>query len=378
VPPSAPPPTTDQVQAWSVEQVRDWAQAVVGHKHASVLEKQEISGDQLLKVTKEELERCGIPMGPAGKLMDAIKLLSQSAGVCAPRLWRMRCSCDCACCHLAREVDASCVPCQHLHLVVLPLFVTTHPSTFRSVRAFHAASVVVDPRLSFKFAFPSDLGGSGPSSKRLSPAETSDDAVRLLCDNTFLDKSNILHTMLTDFYVSSEGDFRLVPLALVYPRRFAKTTLLGLIDAVFSPLPIIQGEAFDVVKGKVAALRKGPELLAMGMHPVVRLNMISVRTRTDLHDAVTLALVAAELSRDITSPKLGESPAAQLKRGVCALNEQFKTELGKTTRTIVTVDEYDKPFRDEKPDQELLASLKDVYGLGKDSSSGISLLCLAG
>jgi hypothetical protein len=75
------------VKAWSVEQVRDWALSIYGilPEDARALVKQRISGDQLLKVTKEELRSYGVPGGPAGKLMDAIKLLSQPAGGFASR-----------------------------------------------------------------------------------------------------------------------------------------------------------------------------------------------------------------------------------------------------------------------------------------------------
>ena len=71
-------PTADVVRKFTVEDVRQWAVVTVGIdvKHAAKLVAQEIDGEALLEVTKEDLVKFyGMPGGPAMKLMKAINAL---------------------------------------------------------------------------------------------------------------------------------------------------------------------------------------------------------------------------------------------------------------------------------------------------------------
>lgn len=70
------------VSTFSVEQVQKWVENIPGVNlvHARKLAEQEIDGEQLLKLTEEKLDRCGIPMGPAGKIMDALGIVLNSSG----------------------------------------------------------------------------------------------------------------------------------------------------------------------------------------------------------------------------------------------------------------------------------------------------------
>lgn len=67
------------------------------------------------------------------------------------------------------------------------------------------------------------------------------DFVHLLMEDVFIDKSAALYNLLSSWYNMRMGDFRPTPLLMVYPRRFAKTTLLQFIEAVFSPVPRRKG-----------------------------------------------------------------------------------------------------------------------------------------
>ena len=65
----------------TVADVREWAEKTVGldAEDASILAKQKIDGEQLLKVIQLDLERWRMPGGPAGKLVDAVaKIISKS------------------------------------------------------------------------------------------------------------------------------------------------------------------------------------------------------------------------------------------------------------------------------------------------------------
>jgi hypothetical protein len=77
--------TAAQFEQLSAKDVRDWAVNVVGvnKEHAEILLQQELDGDQLLKVTKQELNGTKIPLGAAGKIVDAVLLIKtrqQSSG----------------------------------------------------------------------------------------------------------------------------------------------------------------------------------------------------------------------------------------------------------------------------------------------------------
>ena len=64
----------DALRALTIASVREWAEKTVGldAEDADILVKQKIDGDQLLKVTEEKLMKIGVPLGPAGKLVDAV------------------------------------------------------------------------------------------------------------------------------------------------------------------------------------------------------------------------------------------------------------------------------------------------------------------
>ena len=70
-------PTADVVRKFTVEDVRQWAVVTVGidDEDAKKLVDQEIDGEALLKVTKEDLMQVDIPGGPAIELMEAINAL---------------------------------------------------------------------------------------------------------------------------------------------------------------------------------------------------------------------------------------------------------------------------------------------------------------
>ena len=82
--------TAVDLRSKDVAGAREWAVQSVGllPQHAAILAAQFIDGEQLLKVTKEELVKlCGMPGGPAGKIVDAIAamvspLFASAAGAC--------------------------------------------------------------------------------------------------------------------------------------------------------------------------------------------------------------------------------------------------------------------------------------------------------
>lgn len=57
-----------------------WASTMIDHEDAIKLRKQKVNGSELLDMTDEKLERCGIPVGPANKLAKAIKALKGEKG----------------------------------------------------------------------------------------------------------------------------------------------------------------------------------------------------------------------------------------------------------------------------------------------------------
>jgi hypothetical protein len=202
----------------------------------------------------------------------------------------------------------------------------------------------------------------------------------------FIDKTERLHHLLQFYFDGNIGDFQSKPLALVYCRRFAKSTLLKLIQAVFSPMPKLDSYPFDAIKAKIRACAKGPALLEYGMHPVVLLDMSGAEKVIDLIHLIKAALEDAGLDKGTANNlcpiqsdnKVSGSASSFLRRGVRALNEQFCVETGKSSKTILLIDEFDKPYRNIKPDLELLESCRTVYGLCKDKDSGISLFVVAG
>jgi hypothetical protein len=108
----------------------------------------------------------------------------------------------------------------------------------------------------------------------VNPAEGDASFCDLLENNVFIDKSAILYYLLKQYFGSLTGDFRSVTLHLVYPRRFAKTTLLGFIEALFSPVARLDDDNMETVREKIASLECGKQLLAFRLHPVIALDML--------------------------------------------------------------------------------------------------------
>jgi hypothetical protein len=72
--------TQEALAAFSVADVQTWAADIDGvlPVDVCVLVEQRVDGEQLLKMTKDEFGKAGIPLGPAGKIMDAIERVKSS------------------------------------------------------------------------------------------------------------------------------------------------------------------------------------------------------------------------------------------------------------------------------------------------------------
>jgi hypothetical protein len=72
---------TEDPTKWSIEEVYRWATKIVGLsvKSASILRDNQVDGDVLLTLTKEELLKI-LPLGPATQLPRAIKELKAKIG----------------------------------------------------------------------------------------------------------------------------------------------------------------------------------------------------------------------------------------------------------------------------------------------------------
>ena len=57
------------------------------------------------------------------------------------------------------------------------------------------------------------------------------------------------------------------------------------------------------------------------------------------------------------------TPAYQLREGVLALNEQFQKETGRSTKTILLIDEFDKQHRRADADLPYLTQIHELYSL---------------
>ena len=76
-------PTPKEVRSWGTEGVKQWAMKVDGttEVHANILVAQEIDGAALLDVvTKDDLLKVGVPLGPAGKLLNAVAAIKEAGG----------------------------------------------------------------------------------------------------------------------------------------------------------------------------------------------------------------------------------------------------------------------------------------------------------
>ena len=92
---AAPLLTPDAFRRLNVAEVAKWALTIrdIVSYHANFLVKNEVTGADLLdRVTEEKLERCGMPGGPAGRIMAAVAAI-KIAEVVAPASGDF-CSCD--------------------------------------------------------------------------------------------------------------------------------------------------------------------------------------------------------------------------------------------------------------------------------------------
>lgn len=58
----------------------EWGKTIVDEKSAKILEDQEISGETLLQLSLEELMSAGMKLGPAKKIIAALKKPDPSQG----------------------------------------------------------------------------------------------------------------------------------------------------------------------------------------------------------------------------------------------------------------------------------------------------------
>ena len=82
--------------------------------------------------------------------------------------------------------------------------------------------------------------------------------------DAFIDKSEVVYNFLELIpnFVHEIPESKALPLSIVGPRDLGKTTLLDFIHAVFNP---IVDEGFHEVKAKIHSLKRGKELLDMGL-----------------------------------------------------------------------------------------------------------------
>ena len=71
------------MRGWGVSEVADWVVKILGlaPRHADILVKNEILGADLLdRVTETSLVSVGMPLGPAGRIMSAVRTSSMGTG----------------------------------------------------------------------------------------------------------------------------------------------------------------------------------------------------------------------------------------------------------------------------------------------------------
>ena len=73
-------PTPGELRSWDAEGVKQWAMTVgLDDDDAGILAKQKIDGAALLDVvTEEKLLKVGVPLGPAGKLMNTVAKIKKA------------------------------------------------------------------------------------------------------------------------------------------------------------------------------------------------------------------------------------------------------------------------------------------------------------
>jgi hypothetical protein len=197
----------------------------------------------------------------------------------------------------------------------------------------------------------------------------------LLEDDYFIDKSAALYHLIKDYYDVEKRDFRSVPMRLVYPRGFGKTIMLEFIKDVFSPLPELDNyNRNQEMKTKIASLEKGRELFMFGSHPVILLT--APLFFWQVNTWIARGLERAGLVNLVADQTL--TPREHLLKGVTRLNAKFEEASGVRTNTIVLIDDYDFFFQDKNLDNSVLAAIMDLYLLGKEQDTGISLMVFSG
>ena len=235
-----------------------------------------------------------------------------------------------------------------------------------------------DAVVPYEFRFPSQ--GS-------SPVDTGMSTVDMLLQDVFIDKSEVVHNFLQlipNFMKKIPGhkDSSL-PLSIVGPRGLGKTTLLDFIDAVFNP---IKDDRFHEVKAKISSLKRGKELLGMGLRPVVRLDMRGVSSVCRLNEHIAESLEAAGLETTEHLFRNNDAPEYLLERGLHELQNAFgrqtlgEDDYGPAKRTIVMVDNCDWPYQQRDCPHDLLEQVRGLYQQSSTPRwhSRVSLFCLVG
>jgi hypothetical protein len=201
-----------------------------------------------------------------------------------------------------------------------------------------------------------------PEDDNINPARQGWTFCDLLMRDMFIDKSDLVHNFIEDYFRHQFHKDDPMPILFVYQRRLGKTTLLDFIEAVYSPLPELNGYSSVQLKTKIAALERGKQLLKYGMHPVLRLNLRGISSVAMLNDHIDTQLEISGLhSFDVA--KETTNPAYRVENGARRLNEKFHAETGVETKTFVLIDDYDYPLRDRALDESspLLSCLKSLF-----------------
>ena len=232
----------------------------------------------------------------------------------------------------------------------------------------------------YQFQFPSQ--GS-------TPVDTSMTAADMLLQDVFIDKSEVVYDFLQLIpnFIQDIPKSMSLPLSIVGPRDLGKTTLLDFIHAVFNP---IVDEGFHQVKAKIHSLKKGKELLGMGLRPVVRLDMRGVTSVRHLneHIAESLEVAGLETTEHLLFCKEDAPPKYLLLAGLQELQDAFEHRTGNRMRPIVMVDNCDWPHQQRDCPDDLIEQVQNIYQqrfirwghthMSNETSTLVSLVLLVG
>jgi hypothetical protein len=213
-----------------------------------------------------------------------------------------------------------------------------------------------------------------PEDANINPARQGWTFCDLLMKDMFIDKSALLHSFLEDYFEVQFHRGGPVRFHLVCPRRLGKTTVLDFIEAVYSPLPELNGYSSVQLKTKIAALECGKQLLKFGLHPVLRLNLRGISSVATLNVHIDKQLVIAGLDNFNIAVKVPispvYSPAYRVTKGAEMLNKKFFAETGVQTKTIVLIDDCDYPLRERVLDKsnQFLVSLTNLFKVRGDNT----------